>query len=95
MPLIRFLHIVQCSQELINKAIKVSLEARRAWEAIPLQERSEIFLEAGNLVAGKYRMDLMAATMLGQGKTIIQAEIDTACELADFYRFNVQFALVS
>ena len=71
------------------------MEARPAWEALSLQERSEIFLNAGNLVAGKYRMDLMAATMLGQGKTIIQGEIDTACELADFYRFNVQFALVS
>ena len=62
---------------------------------MPIQERCSIFEKAGNLVAGKYGMDLMATTMLGQGKTMIQGEIDTICELADFYRFNVQYALVS
>ena len=82
-------------QDLLKKAIDTSLKARAEWEARSIQERSAIFLEAGNLVAGKYRYDLLAATMLGQGKTIIQAEIDAACELADFYRFNAQYALVS
>ena len=82
-------------QDLIKKAIDTSISAQREWEQRPLQERAEIFHKAGELVAGKYRMDLMAATMLGQGKTIVQAEIDTACELADFYNFNVQWAMVS
>lgn len=78
---------------LLEKAIKVSQEAHAAWERTPLEEKAEIFVRAGDLVAGKYRMDLLASTMLGQAKNIMQAEIDAACELADFYRFNVEFAL--
>ncbi|KAK2157912.1 hypothetical protein LSH36_181g01002 [Paralvinella palmiformis] len=81
------------NSDLIKKAIDVSQAAHRTWQRIPLEQRADIFLKAADLVSGKYRMDLMAATMLGQGKTIIQAEIDATCELADFYRFNVQFAL--
>jgi 1-pyrroline-5-carboxylate dehydrogenase len=76
---------------MLEKAIDVSQKAHHDWERRPQEERSEIFLRAADLIAGKYRMDLMASTMLGQGKTIIQGEIDTACELADFYRFNVQY----
>jgi len=79
--------------KMIQKAIDVSQAAHREWERKSMQERAEIFLKAADLVTGKYRMDLMAATMLGQAKTIIQGEIDTACELADFYRFNVQWGL--
>lgn len=82
-------------KSLIEKAIKTSLEAREAWELRPLRERIEIMLKAADLCATKYRMDLNAATMLGQGKTIIQAEIDSACEITDFLRFNSWFALVS
>jgi acyl-CoA reductase-like NAD-dependent aldehyde dehydrogenase len=82
-------------QGILEKAIAVSQEAFSAWERVPIEEKAEIFLRAGDLVAGKYRMDLLAATMLGQAKNIMQAEIDAACELADFYRFNVEFGLVS
>lgn len=57
------------------------------------RERADILLHAADLAAGKYRMLLNAATMLGQGKTIVQAEIDAACELTDFFRFNSKFAL--
>ena len=54
------------SQGLLQKAIDVSLAARPAWDRVPLEEKAEIFARAGDLVAGKYRMDLMATTMLGQ-----------------------------
>lgn len=57
------------------------------------RERAEILLKAADLAAGKYRMKLNAATMLGQGKNIVQAEIDAACELIDFFRFNAKFSL--
>lgn len=57
------------------------------------RKRADIFLHAADLCASKYRMDLNAATMLGQGKNIVQAEIDSACELVDFLRFNSYFAL--
>lgn len=77
----------------IYEAIEVALEARIPWERKPLKERADILLHAGDLAAGKYRMKLLAATMLGQGKNIVQAEIDAACELIDFFRFNAKFAL--
>uniref|UniRef100_A0AC35U5D1 Uncharacterized protein n=1 Tax=Rhabditophanes sp. KR3021 TaxID=114890 RepID=A0AC35U5D1_9BILA len=79
--------------EQINEAIEGALAVRESWAQKTLKERAEIFLHAADLAAGKYRMDLNAATMLGQGKTIIQAEIDAACELIDFLRFNSYFAL--
>jgi len=78
--------------ELINHAIDVSLKARRDWENIPLQTKVDMFIKAGDLVATKYRFKLMSATMLGQGKTVFQAEIDAAAELADFFRFNAIYA---
>ncbi|KAK6046954.1 1-pyrroline-5-carboxylate dehydrogenase [Cooperia oncophora] len=77
----------------ILEAIEVALEARIPWERKPLKERADILLHAADLAGGKYRMKLNAATMLGQGKSIIQAEIDSACELIDFFRFNAKFAL--
>ena len=73
-------------KELLQKAIDSALEARRDWEKIPLNVKVDMFLKAGDLVATKYRYQLNAATMLGQGKTVFQAEIDSACELADFFR---------
>ena len=79
----------------MNKAIDVSQKAFRSWDATPLEKRAEIFLRAAELIRGKYRYDMLAATMLGQAKTIFQAEIDAVCELSDFYAFNVQWALVS
>jgi len=77
------------------KAIDVSQKAFRPWESTPLEQRAEIFIRAAELIRGKYRYDILAATMLGQAKTAFQAEIDAVCELSDFYAFNVQWALVS
>ncbi|XP_055946938.1 delta-1-pyrroline-5-carboxylate dehydrogenase, mitochondrial-like isoform X1 [Argiope bruennichi] len=80
------------NSDMIKKAIFESLAVREQWEKTPLSDRIKLFLKAADLVSGKYRMDLNAATMLGQGKNIIQAEIDAAAELADFFRFNAYFA---
>lgn len=77
----------------IQRAIDVGLQARVEWEATPLEKRAEVFEKAANLLIGKYRADINAATMLGQGKNSIQAEIDAACELIDFLRFNNAFAM--
>jgi len=82
-----------CDSVTLKKAIDTSQKAFRAWDATPLEKRADIFIRAADLIRGKYRADINAATMLGQGKTIIQAEIDAACELSDFYAFNVQWAL--
>lgn len=63
------------------------MKARRDWENVPLQQKVDMFIKAGDLAATKYRFKLMSATMLGQGKTVFQAEIDAAGELADFFRY--------
>jgi 1-pyrroline-5-carboxylate dehydrogenase len=75
----------------IDLAISTALEARKKWAAMPWEQRAGIFLRAAELIAGPYRARINAATMLGQSKTVHQAEIDSACELIDFLRFNVQF----
>ncbi|AEK22840.1 Aldehyde dehydrogenase family 4 member A1-like protein [Capnocytophaga canimorsus Cc5] len=75
----------------VEKAIATALEARKKWAALPWQERASIFLKAAELIAGPYRAKINAATMIAQSKTIHQAEIDSACELIDFLRFNVEF----
>ncbi len=75
----------------VLEAINAALEAKKAWENTSWQERAAIFLKAADLLAGPYRAKMNAATMLGQSKNIFQAEIDAVCELADFFRFNVQF----
>ncbi|KAH8118806.1 delta-1-pyrroline-5-carboxylate dehydrogenase [Phellopilus nigrolimitatus] len=75
----------------VSAAISGALAAKAAWEALPWADRAAIFLKAADLVSGKYRYRLMAATMLGQGKNAWQAEIDAAAELADFFRFGVKF----
>ncbi|WP_172917409.1 L-glutamate gamma-semialdehyde dehydrogenase [Capnocytophaga canis] len=75
----------------VEKAIKTALEAREKWAAMPWEERAAIFLKAAELIAGPYRAKMNAATMIAQSKTIHQAEIDSACELIDFLRFNVEF----
>lgn len=82
----------EASAEQVNQAIERALEAKPAWENMAFTNRAAIFLRAAELVATKYRYDIMAATMLGQGKNIWQAEIDAAAETADFYRFNVHYA---
>jgi len=78
--------------ELINHAIEVAVKARRDWENVPLQQKVDMFVKAGDLAATKYRYKLMASTMLGQGKTAFQAEIDAAAELADFLRLHAVYA---
>ncbi|MCJ1245062.1 1-pyrroline-5-carboxylate dehydrogenase, partial [Trapelia coarctata] len=80
------------SKEDVTKAIDAALAAKQAWETLPFADRAAIFLKAADLIAGKYRFEIMAATMLGQGKNAWQAEIDSAAELCDFLRFNVQYA---
>ena len=75
----------------IEEAIATALEARKTWSQMPWEHRAGIFLKAAELIAGPYRDKINAATMIAQSKTIHQAEIDAACELIDFLRFNVQF----
>ena len=75
----------------IDEAIATALEARKTWSQLPWEDRAGIFLKAAELIAGPYRAKINAATMMAQSKTIHQAEIDAACELIDFLRFNVQF----
>ena len=62
------------------------MEAKKEWEKVPLDDRFKLFLDVADQMAGKYRADLNATTMLGQAKTVIQAEIDSAAELVDFFR---------
>ncbi|TWO33225.1 L-glutamate gamma-semialdehyde dehydrogenase [Seonamhaeicola sediminis] len=75
----------------VKEAISTALEARKTWSQMPWEQRAAIFLRAAELIAGPYRAKINAATMIAQSKTIHQAEIDSACELIDFLRFNVQF----
>ena len=75
-----------------DKAIAAALAAAPMWAAMPFEERARILLRAADLLAGPWRATINAATMLGQSKTAFQAEIDSACELIDFLRFNVHFA---
>jgi 1-pyrroline-5-carboxylate dehydrogenase len=75
-----------------EQAITAALQAAPGWAAMPFDDRARIFLRAAEMLAGPWRATLNAATMLGQSKTSYQAEIDSACELIDFLRFNVHFA---
>ncbi|VAW29466.1 Delta-1-pyrroline-5-carboxylate dehydrogenase [hydrothermal vent metagenome] len=75
----------------VTMAIEAALEARKTWSDMPWEQRAAIFLRAADLLSGPYRAKINAATMLAQSKTAFQAEIDAACELADFFRFNVQY----
>jgi 1-pyrroline-5-carboxylate dehydrogenase len=76
----------------VRQAVAAALEAQREWAAWPWEDRLAVFLRAADLLAGRWRPVVNAATMLGQSKTAHQAEIDAACELIDFYRFNAAFA---
>jgi 1-pyrroline-5-carboxylate dehydrogenase len=76
----------------VERAIVAALDAKHEWASRSLEERAAIFLRAADLLSGPRRSKLLAATMLNQSKTVYQAEIDAACELADFLRFNVHFA---
>jgi 1-pyrroline-5-carboxylate dehydrogenase len=75
----------------VQAAIEASLKARAEWEALPWEQRAAIFLRMADLLQGPYRDIINASTMLGQSKNPFQAEIDAACELIDFFKFNVQY----
>jgi 1-pyrroline-5-carboxylate dehydrogenase len=75
----------------VDMAIEAALEARKEWAEMPWEHRASVFLKIADLLAGPWRSTINAATMLGQSKTVYQAEIDSACELIDFYRFNCHF----
>lgn len=79
----------QADEKLVQEAIEGALKAKQTWEEMPWADRAAVFLRAADLIAHKYRYKLMAATMLGQGKNVWQAEIDAAAEICDFFRFGV------
>ncbi len=84
-------HFHAGTAENVKDAISAAMQARQKWAAMPWEHRASIFLKAAELLATKYRFRMNAATMLGQSKNAFQAEIDSACELIDFLRFNVHF----
>ncbi len=81
----------KASAKEVNMAIEAALEARKKWAYMPWEHRVSVFLKAAELLSGTWRYTINAATMLGQSKTAYQAEIDSACELIDFYRFNCYY----
>ncbi|MFL6023565.1 MAG: aldehyde dehydrogenase family protein, partial [Marmoricola sp.] len=81
-----------CTTADAEAAVRAAAKAAPGWRALPFDERAAILLKAADLLAGPWRARLNAATMLGQSKTAWQAEIDSACELIDFWRFNVHYA---
>lgn len=85
-------HVSGATAKHVNAAIGGALAAKKDWENMPWADRASVFLKAADLVTGKYRYDMLATTMLGQGKNVYQAEIDATCELADFLRFNAVYA---
>lgn len=80
------------TSDIVQRGIEVATAAQVTWDRVPLEERLKIWHRAADLMANEYRMKLNAATMLGQAKTVIQAEIDSAAELIDFFRFNAYSA---
>jgi len=84
-------HYFKGNAEHVKMAIDAALNARDTWHNMPWEQRAAIFLRVADLISGPYRAKINAATMLAQSKTVFQAEIDAACELADFFRFNVQY----
>ncbi|KAM3620758.1 uncharacterized protein V6R79_001615 [Siganus canaliculatus] len=80
-------------KELINKAILASVAARKEWDLRPVQDRAQVLFKAADAISGPKRAEILAKTMIGQGKTVVQAEIDAAAELIDFFRFNAKHAI--
>jgi len=80
-------------KDLVTKAADAAVAAQHEWEHRPLRDRVQIFLKAADMIKGPRRAEVLASTMAGQGKNVIQAEIDAACELIDFFAFNAQSAL--
>jgi 1-pyrroline-5-carboxylate dehydrogenase len=85
-------HAAHATQSDATEAIEAALAAAPGWADLGFEQRAAVFLRAADLLAGPWRDALNGATMLGQGKTVQQAEIDAACEMIDFWRFNVAFA---
>jgi len=85
-------HYYKGNKQNIEDAINAAMKARKDWANMPWEHRASIFLKAADLMAGPYRAKINAATMVGQSKNPFQAEIDSACELIDFFRFNVHYA---
>ena len=81
----------QAGTEEVNAAIDAAMAARRSWAALDPHDRAAVFLKAADLLAGPWRQVLNGATMLGQSKTAFQAEIDSACEIIDFFRWNAHY----
>jgi delta 1-pyrroline-5-carboxylate dehydrogenase len=77
---------------MIKEAIDTAMVVRREWDNTPFEHRASIFLRIADLLSTKYRPQVLATTMVGQAKTVLQAEIDATCELIDFYRFAVHYA---
>ena len=75
----------------VEQAIETALEARKKWAKLEWEQRAAVFLKAADLISGPYRQKMNAATMIGQSKTVYQAEIDSAAEICDFLRFNVEY----
>ena len=84
-------HFHKSDKSHVEMAIAAALAAKEKWAALSWEHRASIFLRAAELIAGPYRAKMNAATMLGQSKNAFQAEIDSACEIIDFLRFNVQY----
>ncbi len=82
----------RASREHVTQAIDAAAKAHREWSRWPWEDRAAVFLKAGELLATSWRSTLNSATMLGQSKTVYQAEIDSACELVDFWRYNPAYA---
>ena len=85
-------HYYKGGKKEVEGAVKAALDAKAKWEAMDWADRASVFLKAADRIAGKYRYELNAATMLAHDKNIFQAEIDAVCELVDFWRYNVYFA---
>ena len=85
-------HFHQAGESEVKQAIEAAGEAWKSWSSTPFEERAKIFLKMGELAAGKWRQILNASTMLNMSKTVYQAEIDSACEVVDFFNFNPYYA---
>lgn len=84
--------VCQASDKHVAEAINASMQARKHWSSLQWDQRAAVFLKAADLITSKYRYEMLAATMISQGKNAYQAEIDATCELSDFLRFNVKYA---
>jgi 1-pyrroline-5-carboxylate dehydrogenase len=84
-------HFSYGTKDHVSQAIDAALKAKKDWANLPWEDRASIFLKAADLLAGPFRDKMNAASMLAQSKNVFQAEIDAACEMIDFFRFNVQY----